>query len=279
MRILLSGDRCLETGARPLLAGILNLSPDSFSGDGGGDWPGRAERLVSDGADMLAVGAESTRPGSAGISCEEETAMLVPAIRHLRARFGKDLVISADTRKAQAAEAALQAGADIINDISGLGDPGMAETVARYGAGLVLMHSRGTPETMQTGENLRYDDVTDDVSRFFEKKLLEAERAGIRRECVMLDPGIGFAKTVEQNLTLIRSAGVFRARFGLPLYYGVSRKSFIGKLTGVDDPAMRDPGTLGVLLYLAGKGVEILRVHDAAGARAALKMMEILEKE
>ena len=279
MRILLSGDRCLETGARPLLTGILNLSPDSFSGDGGGDWPGRAERLVADGADMLDVGAESTRPGSSGISCEEETAMLVPAIRHLRDRFGKDLVISVDTRKAQAAEAALQAGADIINDISGLKDPAMAGVVARYGAGLVLMHSRGTPETMQTGENLLYDDVTDDVSRFFEKKLLEAEKAGIRRECVMLDPGIGFAKTVEQNLTLIRAAGIFRARFGLPLYYGVSRKSFIGKLTGVDDPAMRDPGTLGVLLYLAGKGVEILRVHDAAGARAALKMMEILEKE
>ena len=279
MKILLPGKRFLEAGARPLLAGILNLSPDSFSGDGGGDWPGRAERLVSAGADMLDVGAESTRPGSSGIPCEKEIKLLVPAIRRLRLHFGPDAVISADTKKASAAEAALQAGADIINDVSGLGDPGMAETVARYGAGLVLMHSRGTPETMQNGENLRYENVTDDVSAFFEMRLKEAERAGIRREAVMLDPGIGFAKTAEQNLTLIRAADVFRARFGLPLYYGVSRKSFIGTLTGVEDPAMRDPGTLGVLLYLAGKGAEILRVHDVAGARAALKMMEILEKE
>lgn len=279
MRILLSGDRFLETGSTPLLAGILNLSPDSFSGDGGGDWSGRAERLVAEGADMLDVGAESTRPGSSGVSCEEETAMLVPAIRRLRTLFGAGMVISADTRKAKAAEAALQAGADIINDVSGLGDPDMAGVVARHGAGLVLMHSRGTPETMQNGENLRYEDVTDEVCRFFEKKLAEAEQAGIRRESVMLDPGIGFAKTVEQNLTLIRSAEVFRARFGLPLYYGVSRKSFIGALTGVADPAMRDPGTLGVLVYLAEKGTEILRVHDVAGARAALKMREILGKE
>ena len=279
MRILLPGDRFLETGSRPLLAGILNLSPDSFSGDGGGDWSGRAERLVTGGADMLDVGAESTRPGSAGVSCADEVALLVPAIRRLRTLFGAGAVISADTRKAQAAEAALQAGADIINDVSGLGDSAMAGVVARHGAGLILMHSRGTPETMQSAENLRYDDVTDDVSAFFEEKLAEAEKAGIRRGAVMLDPGIGFAKTVEQNLTLIRSADVFRARFGLPVYYGVSRKSFIGALTGVEDPALRDPGTLGVLIYLAEKGAEILRVHDVAGARAALKMREILGKE
>jgi len=279
MRILLSGDRFLETGSRPLLAGILNLSPDSFSGDGGGDWSGRAERLMAEGADMLDVGAESTRPGSIGVPCEEEKAMLVPAIRQLRGRFGAGAVISVDTRKAQAAEAALEAGADIINDVSGLGDPAMAGVVARYGAGLVLMHSRGTPETMQSGENLHYDNVTDDVSAFFERKLAEAEKAGIRRGSVMLDPGIGFAKTVEQNLTLIRSAEVFRARFGLPVYYGVSRKSFIGALTGVEDASRRDPGTLGVLIYLAEKGVEILRVHDVDGARAALKMREILGKE
>jgi len=279
MRILLSGDRFLEAGHRPLLAGILNLSPDSFSGDGGGDWSGRAERLVAEGADMVDVGAESTRPGSFGVSCEEETAMLVPAVRRLRTLFGAGAIISVDTRKAPAAEAALQAGADIINDVSGLGDPAMAGVVARYGAGYVLMHSRGTPETMQTGENLHYENVTDDVSAFFEKKLAEAEKAGIRRESVMLDPGIGFAKTVEQNLTLIRSVEVFRARFGLPVYYGVSRKSFIGALTGVAEPSRRDPGTLGVLMYLAEKGAEILRVHDVAGARAALTMMEILEKE
>lgn len=279
MRILLSGDRFLETGSRPLLAGILNLSPDSFSGDGGGDWSGRAERLVAEGADMLDVGAESTRPGSVGVSCEEETAMLVPAIRRLRTLFGAEMIISADTRKAEAAEAALQAGADIINDISGLKDPAMAGVVARHGAGLVLMHSRGTPETMQSEENLRYGNVTDDVCAFFEKKLAEAEKAGIRRGAVMLDPGIGFAKTVEQNLTLIRSAEVFRARFGLPVYYGVSRKSFIGALTGVAEPSRRDPGTLGVLIYLAEKGADVLRVHDVAGARAALKMREILEKE
>lgn len=278
MRILLPGNRFLEAGGRPLLAGILNLSPDSFSGDGGGDWQGRAERLVSGGADMLDAGAESTRPGSHGISCEEETALLVPAIRHLREQFGKEPVISADTRKAAAAEAALQAGADIINDVSGLGDPAMAEVAARYGAGVVLMHSRGTPETMQSAENLHYDNVTDEVSAFFEKRLEEAERAGVRRDSIMLDPGIGFAKTTEQNLTLIRSAGVFRARFGLPLYYGVSRKAFIGALTGVADPARRDPGTLGVLVYLAEKGVEILRVHDVSGARAGLKMLEILQK-
>ena len=228
---------------------------------------------------MVDVGAESTRPGSSGVSCEEETAMLVPAVRRLRTLFGAGAIISVDTRKAPAAEAALQAGADIINDVSGLGDPAMAGVVARYGAGYVLMHSRGTPETMQTGENLHYENVTDDVSAFFEKKLAEAEKAGIRRESVMLDPGIGFAKTVEQNLTLIRSVEVFRARFGLPVYYGVSRKSFIGALTGVAEPSRRDPGTLGVLMYLAEKGAEILRVHDVAGARAALTMMEILEKE
>ena len=246
MRILLPGKRFLEAGERPLLAGILNLSPDSFSGDGGGDWPGRAARIISSGADMLDVGAESTRPGSLGVSCERETELVIPAIRHLRFQYGPDVVISVDTRKAQVADAALQAGADIINDVSGLRDPGMAEVAAGREAGLVLMHSRGTPETMQSGENLRYKNVTDDVSAFFEMRLKETERAGIRRESVMLDPGIGFAKTVEQNLTLIRDADVFRARFGLPLYYGVSRKTFIGAVTGVSDPGERDPGTLGI---------------------------------
>lgn len=278
MRSTVCSSRTIRYGSgHPMLAAILNLSPDSFSGDGASDWRPRADALIRSGVCWIDVGAESTRPGSSGVDPDHERALLIPAIRYIREQ-APEIIISADTRHASVARAAAEAGADILNDVSGLGDPAMLRTVAETGCGFVLMHSRGTPETMQSKENLKYADVTEDVCSFFEEQLRRLENAGVPRSAVLLDPGIGFAKNTEQNLTLIRNADVFHRRFDLPLFYGVSRKRFIGELTGETDASKRDAGTAGVLLYLADLGTEVLRVHNVKTASDALCMYEMLKK-
>lgn len=269
-----AGHWALRRGAlpldRPVVMGILNVTPDSFS-DGGrffdpADAIARARRMAEEGADLVDVGGESTRPGAPAVTADEEAARVVPVVRAIRAAL--DLPVSVDTRKAAVAREALAAGADVVNDVSGLADPGMASVVAPSGAGLVLMHMRGTPETMQGLTD--YGDVVDDVAAELAGSLARADAAGIARERVVLDPGIGFAKTAEQNLALIASLDRIQARLGRPLLLGVSRKSFIGSLLGGVPAEARDAGTTGACVAGLARGARLFRVHDVRAARQAL---------
>ena len=261
--------------ARPRLFGILNLTPDSFS-DGGAHTASPeaaadfAARMVADGADALDLGAESTRPGSGAVPADEEIRRLLPAMKLIRSRF-PDLFLSVDTRKAEVADAALASGADCVNDVSGLlFDPGMADAVAAHHASLIVMHMRGTPETMQAPENLVYDDLIADVSAFLLDAVKKAVRAGVDPARIMLDPGVGFSKTDEQNMTLIRRAAEFK-RLGFPLFYGISRKGFIGRMYGIPCPADRDEATAQLQLELCRAGVDALRIHNVAATLNAIK--------
>ena len=256
------------TPTRPRLFGILNLTPDSFS-DGGAhtaspeDAADFAARMVADGADALDLGAESTRPGSGAVPADEEIRRLLPALKLIRARF-PDLFLSVDTRKADVADAALAAGIDCVNDVSGLQfDPSMADAVAAHHASLIIMHMRGTPETMQAPENLVYGDLVADISAFLLNAVKKAVRAGVDPARILLDPGVGFSKTDEQNMTLIRHAAEFK-KLGFPLFYGISRKGFIGRMYGIPCPADRDDATAQLQLELCRAGVEALRVHNVA---------------
>ncbi|MEX2091063.1 MAG: dihydropteroate synthase [Pirellulales bacterium] len=266
--------RQLELPRRPLLMGIVNVTPDSFS-DGGQFLDAdaavaHARALVADGADMLDVGGESTRPGAAAVSDEEEIARVMPVIRRLVDEV--EVPISIDTRKACVAQAAIDAGAEIINDVSGFeADPLMIGVAAATGAGVCVMHMQGTPETMQ--KNPTYADVVADVHRFLRERRDALVAAGVAQEKICLDPGIGFGKSYEHNLALLRSCHALHA-LGCPLLVGHSRKSFLGKLLG-DDTADRTQATVGVALGLAGQGVQILRVHDVRPVREALLAFEM----
>lgn len=255
---------------RPVVMGILNLTPDSFS-DGGrfagiDDVVRRAREMAAEGADLLDLGGESTRPGAAEVSADEEAARVVPVLRALRDAL--DLSLSVDTRKAAVAREALAAGAHVVNDVSGLADSGMAAAIAPSGAGLVLMHMRGTPATMQG--LAEYDDVVDDVAAELAASLGRADAAGIARERVVLDPGIGFAKTAEQNLALLASVRRLEERLGRPVLLGPSRKAFIGALLGGVPAAERDAGTVGACVAGLARGARLFRVHDVRAARQAL---------
>jgi len=261
--------------ARPRLFGILNLTPDSFSDGGRHNASAEAAanfaaQLVDDGADALDLGAESTRPGSEEVPADEEIRRLLPALKLIRERF-PDLFLSIDTRKADVADAALATGADCINDVSGLQfDPGMASAVAAHRASLIVMHMRGTPETMQAPENLVYGDLIADVSEFLRDAAGKAVRAGVDPARIMLDPGVGFSKTDEQNMTLIRRAADFR-KLGFPLFYGISRKGFIGRMFNIPCPADRDETTAQLQLGLCRAGIEALRVHNVAATLRAIR--------
>ena len=262
------------TLTRSRLFGILNLTPDSFS-DGGQhnaspeDSADFAAQMVADGADALDLGAESTRPGSGAVPADEEIRRLLPVLKLIRARF-PELFLSIDTRKADVADAALAAGADCVNDVSGLQfDPRMADAVASHHASIILMHMRGTPETMQAPENLVYGDLIADVSAFLLDAAGKAVRAGVNPARIMLDPGVGFSKTDEQNMTLIRRAAEFK-NLGFPLFYGISRKGFIGRMYGIPCPADRDEATAQLQLELCRAGVAALRVHNVAATLRAI---------
>ena len=255
---------------RPGVMGILNVTPDSFS-DGGrfadaGAAVARARRMADEGADLLDLGGESTRPGAAPVSADEEAARVLPVLRAVREAV--DLPLSVDTRRAAVARAALDAGADVVNDVSALADAGMADAVAAAGAGLVLMHMRGTPETMQGLTD--YGDVVEDVAEELSGPLGRAVAAGVQADRIVVDPGIGFAKTAAQNLALVAGAGRLRARLGRPVLLGPSRKSFLGALLGGLAPAERDAGTVGVCVAGLARGARLFRVHEVRGARHAL---------
>lgn len=271
------GTTAILPPGRVTIVGVVNATPDSFS-DGGRIVSGQARvdlaaavdaaaKLLAGGAHVLDVGGESTRPGAGCIPSELEVARVVPVIEAISKRF--DAPLSVDTRKAAVAAAALEAGARAVNDVSGLRfDPPLAGVVARSGAALFLGHLRGTPETMQ--HDPRFADVVSEVGDELLDSVAAARAAGIPAERLAVDPGLGFGKDLRENLELLAGLGTLRARLGLPLLVGPSRKSFLGHLTG-DAVDRRDAATLAACAVAAFLGADAVRVHDAAGAtRAAI---------
>ncbi len=242
--------------------GILNVTPDSFS-DGGqfktvDSALVQAEKLLASGVDFIDLGGQSTRPGALQISLEEEMNRVIPVLKALRSHF--NIPVSIDTTRAAIAQAALEAGADLINDISGgTYDLDMFSTVARWGVPLILMHIRGTPETMQ--ELTVYQDLLKEVEQFLQLQIQKALESGISKEHLILDSGIGFAKKSQQNIELLKQLGNLKS-LGYPLLVGVSRKSFIGEILGQSRPDKRDWGTAAACTAAIAYGVDILRIHN-----------------
>jgi dihydropteroate synthase len=266
----------LPLGPRCLVMGIVNVTPDSFS-DGGQFLQtdaaiAHALKLVAEGADLLDIGGESTRPGSAPIPLGEELRRVVPVVTALAKQT--DVPISVDTSKADVAHACLEAGAHIINDVTGLtGDPRMAETARAYGAGVIVMHMKGTPATMQVAP--RYDDVVNDILSYLRERIQALTTLGIPADAIAIDPGIGFGKTREHNIALLSNLAKF-ADLGRPLCLGVSRKGFLGNL--LDRPVEeRLAGSLAAAAFaLAQNAGQILRVHDVAETRDLVRVWEVL---
>ena len=258
----------LFDGPGPFFMGVVNATPDSFS-DGGcfldaDQSVAQAERLAEEGADLVDIGGESTRPGASPVDAAEERRRVVPVIERLRAR-GLRLPISIDTSKGEVARAAIQAGADLVNDVTGLSDPALAAEVARAGVPVVLMHTRGT--SLDMASRAVYRDLLAEVAAELRAALARGLAAGISQERIILDPGLGFAKTPAQTVELLARVGELRA-LGRPLLVGPSRKRFIGELTGAPVEA-RLPGTLAAVTACVLSGVELLRVHEVAAARQA----------
>ncbi len=262
---------------RTLVMGVLNVTPDSFS-DGGQFFSieaalERAGQLLREGADLLDVGGESTRPGAAPVPAEEEIRRVVPVIQRLAARAQTPLSI--DTQKPEVARAALLAGASIVNDIAAnRADDAMARVVAEFRAGYVAMHMKGTPATMQ--QSPAYADVVREVDDFFAERLARLELLGVRREQVVLDPGIGFGKTLEHNLQLLGALSHF-ARHERPVLLGVSRKSFLGKIADTENVLERLPGALACAALAVRDGVQLLRVHDVRETVQAARVAEAIQ--
>jgi dihydropteroate synthase len=261
-------DRCA-------VIGVVNVTPDSFS-DGGEYFVAESAvrhglELMAAGVDLVDVGGESTRPGAAPVPEDEELRRVIPVIEGLIER-GSRARISIDTYKSRVAARALQAGATMVNDVTALrGDPEMAGVVAAGGAMCCLMHMLGDPRTMQSDPH--YDDVVNDIKTFLEERMEFAARSGIPRERILLDPGIGFGKTVAHNLELLHRLGEFR-RLGRPLMVGTSRKSFLGRLTGREDPGDRVAATIATNVIAYERGARVFRVHDVAPAREALAVAD-----
>ena len=275
MNLALRG-HTLTLGTKPLIMGILNVTPDSF-------WDGgcfatveraveRAGQMADEGADIIDIGGESTRPGSEPVSAEEEIRRIGPVVEHLVRNV--NIPVSIDTRRALVAETMLEIGAHLINDISGLSfDEAMPDVVKRYGAAVVIMHMRGTPETMQLFTD--YDDVVLDVKKELSDRIATAERKGINPESIVIDPGIGFSKTAEQCVELIARLDEF-LDIGKPVLLGPSRKSFMGKMFG-QKPEDRLEATITCCVAGVLKGASIVRVHDVASVSRALGMLAELK--
>lgn len=257
--------------------GILNVTPDSFSDGGLHADPANAIAaglaMARDGADIIDIGGESTRPGAPPVPPDIEQARVVPVIRTL-ANHG--LTVSVDTRNASTMAASLDAGATIVNDVSGLThDPAARPLVARHGCAAILMHMRGTPDTMNS--LAEYDDVVGEVARELSARVVLALAAGISRDSIAIDPGIGFAKIGDQNIAVLRGLSAFTG-MGFPVLVGVSRKSFIGRIAGEADPARRLPGSLAAGLFALSRGAMILRVHDVAETVQAIAIWQALSE-
>jgi dihydropteroate synthase len=272
-------DRILKIERQPLVMGIVNVTPDSFS-DGGRHGTTEAAlahalELAAEGADVLDIGGESTRPGAEPVSIDEELRRVVPVVEALAGRVA--IPLSVDTSKAEVARRSLEAGAHIINDVTALaGDVQMVDVARDTGAGVVLMHMQGTPQTMQLGPH--YDDVIADLMRFFQERLAHAANHGINPERIVIDPGIGFGKKGRHNLEILARLAEFQA-LGRPLLLGVSRKAFIGKI--LERPtADRLAGSLAAILYAqAHDAVQIVRVHDVRATRDAVTVFAAIQQE
>lgn len=282
----------LVWGARTYVMGILNVTPDSFSGDGLlaradalAAVTSQAQRFVADGADILDIGGESTRPGSVPVTEAEELARVVPAVEAVRTAVGAAVLISVDTYRAAVAEAALAAGADWVNDVWGLRmDPGLAHVVARAGCPVVLMHNRSKPRDVAQEERLggryvgvAYDDLLADVARELQQSIDLALAAGIAPGNIIVDPGVGFGKTVEQNLMLIDRLDYFK-RLGYPILLGPSRKSFIGYTLDLP-PDDRVEGTAVTVAIGIDRGADIVRVHDVKEMVRVARMTDRIVRE
>ena len=262
----------------PKIMGIVNLTPDSFSDGGTYSRSTRAalahaERLLAEGAHILDIGGESTRPGAAHVSPEEEWARLQPVVEEI-AKW--NVPLSVDTRRSAIMQRLLGDGlSDIINDISALADGGAIELLAAHpDTGICLMHMQGLPETMQN--NPQYQDVVAEVAGYLKARAQACRAAGIRSERIVLDPGIGFGKNLQHNIQLMRHLPDLQAQTGLPLLVGVSRKRMIGEITGEAEPAQRIHGSVAAALYAAERGAAILRVHDVKATADALKVWQAL---
>lgn len=275
--LVLADGRRLATGSRTLVQAVLNVTPDSFSDGGANLGPGgdvapaiqAGRAMVAAGADLVDVGGESTRPGAEAVGEDEELARTIPVVRALA---DDGVVVSIDTTKAAVARAAVAAGAAIVNDVSaGTLDPDLSATVAELGVPYVLMHMQGTPRTMQ--HDPTYDDVVAEVFDHLAGHLERLESAGVPNERVVIDPGIGFGKTLEHNLALLRHVRDLTS-LGRPVLIGASRKTFVGTLTGVEDPADRLEGSLAVAVLAAARGARILRVHDVQETVRALAVAD-----
>jgi dihydropteroate synthase len=268
-----TGGGGIRNDAGFLIMGVVNVTPDSFS-DGGRYLDAAAAiehglALEAEGADILDIGGESTRPGAAPVPEAEELRRVMPVIEGLIAR-GSQAQISIDTSKSRVAASALRAGARLVNDVTALrGDPDMAAAVANAGAELCLMHMLGDPRTMQ--QDPRYDDVVGDIKAFLAERMEFAVSSGIARERILLDPGIGFGKTTEHNLELLRRLDEL-LELGRPVVIGTSRKSFLGRLTGCQDPDERVAATIATNVLAYERGARVFRVHDVAPVRDALKV-------
>ena len=266
----------LLTAPRPLIMGVINVTPDSFS-DGGRffdhrDALAQARALTAAGADLLDIGGESTRPFAAAVPLEEELRRILPLIEAIAREIS--LPISIDTYKAPVARAALNAGACLINDISALRfDPDMAPLAAQHQAPVVLMHMQGTPRDMQVKPH--YDDLIGEIKAFFRERLHFAVSQGIPRELLILDPGIGFGKTYRHNLEILNHLDAF-LDLGCPLMVGPSRKAFIGHILNLPNGEVRDVGTLAAVAVAAQRGARIIRTHNAAYTRQFLRVMEAI---
>ncbi len=265
--------------ARPLVMGILNVTPDSFSDGGDFIKPknaiARAYEIINEGADIIDIGGESSRPGADDIKSEEEIGRVLPVIEAVRQI--SDLPISIDTTKADVAEAAIKAGADIINDISALRfDPRMVEVAIAYETPVILMHLLGEPKTMQT--NPRYDNCIREIKEFFEERIEFSVNNGIDKEKIIIDPGIGFGKRLRDNLDIIKNLNEFKT-LDCQIMLGSSRKSFIPKITQKENnPAERIGGSLASMIFAIGKGCNIVRVHDVAETIEAINVFRAIEE-
>jgi dihydropteroate synthase len=267
----------LHNADRIIVMGVINVTPDSFS-DGGQFHDtdkaiARGLEMVAEGVDIIDIGGESSRPGSEPVEADEELRRVLPVVRALAAQVAVPL--SVDTRRSAVAEAVLDAGATIVNDISALhSDDNLASVIARFNAGLILMHMRGTPATMQ--EDTHYDDLLGEVRSYLAAAAAQAEAAGVDPEKIMVDPGIGFGKSIDGNLELLRRLD-FLADLGKPILVGASRKSFVGKLTGaaIDQ---RSPGSLAAAVTAVINGAAAVRVHDVAATRQAVDLAVRLRK-
>jgi dihydropteroate synthase len=274
-----TGRRTLALGARTLVMGILNVTPDSFS-DGGHFFDTtraveRAGRMVEEGADLLDVGGESTRPGGAVVALEEELRRVVPVVEAVVQRVS--VPVSVDTTKARVARAALDAGAEIVNDISALRfEPQLADEAARTGAGLVLMHSRGTVDELHSQPPVA--DIWKEMAGSLHRSISEATRRGVARECLALDPGVGFGKTQEQNVEIVARLRRFtRDLPGYPVLVGTSRKSFIGRILGGAAVDERLHGTMASVTAAVLAGAHIVRVHDVRAAVETVRVADALK--